>query len=686
MCSIMCRVHPLDAAHVDIIVGSPTKIVGGWPGWAVVAAVVVLVGPPVMLGADGSTTGETGAGHPSAAECSAELATISGEGQLCTCDGNATVCSYTCPIEVGGKVIPSGCRNGIVAEPCALSCPTIEPTNPAQEGSAKTFVVEYVRPNSCQSLSPCSECQPVCMTGYFWYGPPLWCGAWSNWTGVGQCRYLGVHRVGVGLWALDVGNINLQGGAFDIDFMLTVRTEQYAFESRDAAVATFGSDLARDCSPRLNTTRTNGTPTAALGSGTLNRQGDPNSAPFLSPTQFILAAQLNADISSIMTVENLGMSFFTIPKPTIKQITFESGDLQHAQIYYRVTGTGHFKPQLRDWPYDTQRLEVQMEDLDFAVSRDEVGFVFCSLVNYTGLSPSVHLAGGEKQLSNGVEVTEMCWPPFQQPFDSASSSGTERSPLTMVSGSNEAHQTCQLHQGAYLSSRYTFFIEYTNPWVQQFTKAYLPVCFANFILAMSYLLPAKDYNQRISICIGTLTVLVLFHVALETQLPSSQTVTLVGWLLLYSYAMNLATWTVVSALMLLHHADHRWETKVHRMARCCGPAVITAVTITLCALRGKDYAAGGGDAGGKIAGAVIGALVLGYAISRLEDSARARYALGSVGEECAARQQGEPHPTDDVEMETRFGSPSGATGRREQEIYENEDDDDMLLLKEGHAD
>jgi hypothetical protein len=83
-------------------------------------------------------------------------------------------------------------------------------------------------------------------------------------------------------------DIKLQDGSFHIDFMMTVRTEEYAFQSTADALATFNGG-PRDCSPWKNETRLSGTPLAALGTGSLNTQGqEPNSAPYLSPTQYVM--------------------------------------------------------------------------------------------------------------------------------------------------------------------------------------------------------------------------------------------------------------------------------------------------------------------------------------------------------------------------------------------------------------
>ena len=65
-----------------------------------------------------------------------------------------------------------------------------------------------------------------------------------------------MHRVGVGVYVLNVAEVNLQSGSFYIDFILTMFTEDKPFESYPDALATFGtpggSDHHRECSPEID--------------------------------------------------------------------------------------------------------------------------------------------------------------------------------------------------------------------------------------------------------------------------------------------------------------------------------------------------------------------------------------------------------------------------------------------------
>ena len=67
----------------------------------------------------------------------------------------------------------------------------------------------------------------------------------------------------------------------------------------------------------------------------------------------------------------------------------------------------------------------------------------------------------------------------------------------------------------------------TTTKVQRFIKHFLPVVFITLINMVTYLLNYDEYMARITICIGTLTALVMFHVSMacvlmHTGLPTPQ--------------------------------------------------------------------------------------------------------------------------------------------------------------------
>ena len=64
----------------------------------------------------------------------------------------------------------------------------------------------------------------------------------------------------------------------------------------------------------------------------------------------------------------------------------------------------------------------------------------------------------------------------------------------------------------------------------------------SFINAMTYVMHYKDYSQRVTISTGTLSALVLNHVALANQLPSSTTNTLADCKLFRLPAVSVSKW------------------------------------------------------------------------------------------------------------------------------------------------
>ena len=95
------------------------------------------------------------------------------------------------------------------------------------------------------------------------------------------------------------------------------------------------------------------------------------------------------------------------------------------------------------------------------------------------------------------------------------------------------------------------FVVINGPGASKLDYRDLPPVIICFINAMVYLIPLSDYTARISIGVGTLTGLVLFHVSLQSQLPSSRTITLADYFLITSYMLNLFTWVTTMTTMLM---------------------------------------------------------------------------------------------------------------------------------------
>eukprot|EP00040_Diaphanoeca_grandis_P015471 m.78985 g.78985 ORF g.78985 m.78985 type:complete len:630 (+) comp25168_c0_seq2:107-1996(+) len=515
--------------------------------------------------------------------CEAEKLKLEEKSKLCECENETlTTCDFVCEEDESTTLqcIDGTLQGGVCSTKKA--CPSIS--------NSINFTADE---HQCANYQPCQECTPNCKDGYYYHGEPNVCfGNSSGWQIQGECRYLGVHRVGIGVYILNIGSISLQDNSFYVDFILTVMTEDRSFRTYDEALKTFDyigphnkSDLQRECSPRVG----GASLTHHLGSG------PSNGYKALSPTQFLRSLNLLTGDSE-GSEDRLDMTFITMDRlSTVTKVQYNSDTTN-----WRVQGKAYFKPQLKEWPFDTQRLDIMIEALEQTLNTN-VTFVMCHMSSYSGLSPGIRFPDHEKQLRFGAEAAELCWPPFDNvDVKRAEVYKTLDNPTVL------GRDTCSKRFGHYASSRYIAFVEYSAPERQRFMKAYLPVCFISYINAMSYILAVEDYSQRITICTGTLSALVLFHVALVNQLPSSESITLADNLLLNSYGLNFVSWMTTLIIMLLFKAKSNVARSIASISRWVGPAVTLVVVGKLCSFDSHDVEHSTERLLAPVTGAVVG--------------------------------------------------------------------------------
>eukprot|EP00039_Didymoeca_costata_P020867 m.342683 g.342683 ORF g.342683 m.342683 type:complete len:613 (+) comp21714_c0_seq1:376-2214(+) len=490
----------------------------------------------------------------------------------CACQGaDTTDCTYVC--EDGSEL---ACVNGTRAK-CTALC-----------GIPNLLHLSTNTLEQCKSTGLCAKCVPSCEEGFSYFGDPLLCNDQAKWEINGECRYYGVHRVGIGVYVLNLAEINLQAGSFYIDFVLTIFTELKSYASFNDAMDTFGKSQyqrsVRECSPMVEWTNSTKSVflTDMLSPKSVTPLGSQNPKGYraVSPSQFI-----NEDT----TLEALSLTFATMGRGL--DIQPMRGDPGSSDMNYRVKGVAYFRPDLRQWPFDTQLLEIMIEDLEQTL-HSSVSFLFCHMSTYSGFSPTIRFPNHKNQLQISSSVREVCWPPFADPSKQPTTCGGDDNCIA-----NDAPQhctrtfkpfreeslrsfSCYCRGGKYSSSRYVTTISFKAPSAQRFIKAYLPAVMISFINSMSYLMPYKDYSQRITICVGTLTALVLFHVSLTNQLPPSTTNTLADWLMLNCYFLNWISWIVTISIMLMTKAtwvNDFWPQQTALFFRWLGPLAATVL-------------------------------------------------------------------------------------------------------------
>eukprot|EP00729_Bicosta_minor_P002130 gene2130-27931_t len=425
----------------------------------------------------------------------------------------------------------------------------------------------------CDSIKPCGSCSPRCANGYSYIGEPSMCGADGKWSIKGECKWYGVHRVGVGVYLLNVADINLQAGSFYVDFVLTMFTETWSFPTYAEALRSFGSTAeeqrTRECSPDVTFAKSSRTvslvkalrPRSRIPLGSkLNGLGEEvfpgNGYRAVSPSQFLSGDRAVKDTPP--SAEKLALTFATMEKGV--SIT-----------PMQVQGKAFFKPDLRRWPFDTQQLEIMIEDLEQTLHTN-ISFLMCHMVpsplqqhaqDLGASEAGDDCAGGDTCPAQVIDTCDRNFEPFR-----TDDPDKRNESLTSFS--------CYCRGGRFSSSRYIASIEFKAPETQRFIKSYLPAVMISFINSMSYVMDFKDYSQRITICVGTLTALVLFHVSLTNQLPSSPQNTLADFLMINCYAPEqialffrwlgplLATSVTVAATrereIWFEQAETRWAT------------------------------------------------------------------------------------------------------------------------------
>ena len=113
------------------------------------------------------------------------------------------------------------------------------------------------------------------------------------------CKFEGVHRVGIGVFILNVGEVSLTDNTFHVDFMLSVFTEHYKFDTYEGAMATFDNNVTRICDAAVMN-RSNPRP-SDLGGKLGSRNAVNNTFSPLSPSQYLRRAGYRLSTTEVAT-------------------------------------------------------------------------------------------------------------------------------------------------------------------------------------------------------------------------------------------------------------------------------------------------------------------------------------------------------------------------------------------------
>ncbi|XP_062506835.1 uncharacterized protein LOC134183348 [Corticium candelabrum] len=359
---------------------------------------------------------------------------------------------------------------------------------------------------------------------------------------------LAYYKLGIGVYILNIADINVVAGSFYADYLLTIYKSEKSYDSLESLMHTFVDQDRRMC----------------------NRTGDGTFKPL----------NYSADDVFIVNVDR----FYNF----LPLLGFNASLLgQH-----RVMGVHYFRPQLKEWPFDTQALPIVI-DMAHQVATLDVSAVVCHMPHFSGVSSSVMFPGGSSHtLDFSFNTVERCWPPFAYPDATCSGSnfGTSDCECPFVEVNNVSlgipHSqyndfSCRCKGGKFLASEYEFKVTYSTPESKGFQTDILPVMFIMLVNLISYVIPPEENSLRVSTCSSTLIAAVLFHSGIQSQVPPTGSLSTADVFLLVNYAVNLVSWVVTLIIVVAVNSPlikpYRVAEHVYYATRIFGPILSLSV-------------------------------------------------------------------------------------------------------------
>eukprot|EP01060_Flectonema_neradi_P005064 TRINITY_DN13355_c3_g1_i1.p1 TRINITY_DN13355_c3_g1~~TRINITY_DN13355_c3_g1_i1.p1 ORF type:complete len:854 (+),score=108.23 TRINITY_DN13355_c3_g1_i1:92-2653(+) len=372
-----------------------------------------------------------------------------------------------------------------------------------------------------------------------------------------------VRLVGVAMYINNLGNVDMKGGSFYVDFNLYLHQSKLVYASMEDIETVLAEE------ERLN------------GMGACRTELC--ACPDLGTNKWENYIPAN-DTSSFDTIVNL------VNVDRVRSITpvFKYDAEETLVDYYRVQGTHYFMPELKQWPMDSQSLRIILEDLQESAS-DLRTIRFCHMAHFAGLSPNArYFPGMELSVGNSpwaVETTSSCWPYLKYPtnyvegfcHNGLAPSDENLKYLTIQGGD----LSCTCLGGTKASSRYTFSITFDRPAIPSFMKAFLPAIFIMLVNQGVWFLHPRVFETRLGVCGSSLISGVMYHVSVTSNTPETSVLTWADRFMIVVYFNNLIAFVAVFYQTVLFQGELKqlaWDS--FRLSRIWGPLM------TLCTFMG----------------------------------------------------------------------------------------------------
>jgi len=219
--------------------------------------------------------------------------------------------------------------------------------------------------------------------------------------------------------------------------------------------------------------------------------------------------------------------------------------------YYRVRSTMRTNLDLRDFPFDSHDLEIEIEDKN----KTNTEYIYIVDPAQSGIDSSVYVSGWDLEPTITAEVKSHDYDVY-----------------------NEAY------------SRARFYISIGHPWFSSFMKGLFAAIVIVAVGMLSFLMKPTDAQDRIALTSGTLASAIFYHMTLTASIPPVGYLTYADRFMILQYIFITASLGVAVGLFLLQSSEENNEKldQLHLATRWSIPLlwIISMVVLHVTTLQG----------------------------------------------------------------------------------------------------
>jgi len=228
--------------------------------------------------------------------------------------------------------------------------------------------------------------------------------------------------------------------------------------------------------------------------------------------------------------------FMNSPGASVEKIT-DNVTAEGAEKWWRVKGSFTIPVDLKRYPFDSQKLQIVLEDKIAALGR----LTYATDDNGTGIEKSLAFAGFEIRGCKGVTaVHEYPW--------------------------GEQY------------SQYVFTVDIVRTKFNAFLKTFLPVIFIMLVVMSSFILGPDKAATRLAMVSSGLVACVMFHLSITNSIPPVGYLTFADKFMVLTYFILLGSFFLNARLMVLLDKK-KDETTAHRLHRATEGTVFVVVPL-----------------------------------------------------------------------------------------------------------